>query len=139
MDNAKEALLTPIAASKSVRKGFCRLALIWPHAATMRLIAATTVGCVVKPSSGEAGLYGVLSEGKSKSDLSSSRDGGVDHNGEGGVLEERLENDFGLAKLSERWCFKGDFGVCFGVTGENVDMPGDDGGVVNDSELWNWA
>jgi hypothetical protein len=124
-DMKRKLLLTPMAASQRERNGFCRLTLIWPHAATMRLMAATTVGCAVNSSSGEVGLYGALSEGKSKSDLAS-----------GGVPEERPgRDDFGGVKWSEHVGRRADFGVCFGVTGENADVPGagDDGGVVNGS------
>ena len=53
-------------ASHRDKKGVWTVAVMWPAAATMRFIAATTVGWVVSASAGEVGSYGASRAGKSR-------------------------------------------------------------------------
>jgi hypothetical protein len=53
-------------ASHKVRNGFCTVLVNWPHAATIRVVAATTVGCVVSASEGESNKCGTSNAGKSR-------------------------------------------------------------------------
>ncbi|PPQ87193.1 hypothetical protein CVT25_014789 [Psilocybe cyanescens] len=55
----------PIVASQSVRNGVCTVALSWPAAATMRHVAASTVGWDVSALERDAWLHGVSRDGKS--------------------------------------------------------------------------
>ena len=53
-------------ASHRLRKGVWTVAIIWPAAAIIRLMADSTTGCVVNASDNDVWSYGASNEGKSK-------------------------------------------------------------------------
>ena len=123
-------------ASHILRKGVWRVALIWPAAATIRLMANNTTGCVVNASDNDVWSYGASKEGKSKGfiDPDDNIEGGgivwgwvaIDGDGGGEAYACAVENlwQAGLMLSSLSGIFKddvhplGDCGVLVGSEGE---------------------
>lgn len=70
-------------ASHRLRKGVWTVALIWPAAAIIRLMADNTTGCVVNASDNDVWSYGASNEGKSNGFV--DPDDGTEAGGGGGI------------------------------------------------------